>query len=121
MSYATMPYSEEIDSSKFSQEKENPAMGSKMDGGYVVTRPRHTRRPRRTFSAGFTDMRADKQPVFDAFFDSTHGGAVIFLFVHPVTGEQIPVRFTTDTTLPWTYTGMGKTALWNVTFKLQEA
>jgi hypothetical protein len=121
MSFPTMPYSAEIDSSKFSPEKENPAMASKMDGGYVVTRPRHTRRPRRTFSCGFTDMNGARQVAFDAFYDSVAGGSAIFNFVHPITAEVIPVRFTTDTTLPWTYSGAGLTQLWSVAFKVQEA
>jgi hypothetical protein len=121
MSYSTMPYCDELDSSKFGTEKENPAMGSKMDGGYVVTPPRHTRLPRRTFSCGFTDMHEAKKNALDAFFDSTHGGAVPFYFTHPTTKEQILVRFTLDATLPWTYTGMGRMFMWSVTFKLEEA
>lgn len=121
MTYSTMPLGDQIDSSKFQQERENPALASKMDGGYVVTRPRHTRRPRRTFTAGFTDMPQAQKDQFDAFFDSVHGGSDLFYFIHPVNQEQIVVRFTTDTTLPWTYTGAGGHFIWNVTFKLQEA
>ena len=66
-------------------------------------------------------MRADKQAVFDAFFDSVHGGSMIFTFIHPITAENILVRFTTDTRLPWTYTGARNTALWAVISKLEEA
>jgi hypothetical protein len=119
--YSTMPFWDLLDSSKFQQEKENPAMASKMDGGYVVTRPKHTRRPRRTFTAGYTDMPDAQRATVDAFFDSMHGGSNLFYFVHPVSRESILVRYTTDTTLPWTYTGAGLYPLWSVTFKLQEA
>jgi hypothetical protein len=119
--YSTMPLGNLMDSSKFQQEKENPALASKMDGGYVVTRPRHTRRPRRTFTVGFTDLTDAQRAALDQHFDDMHGGSQIFNFIHPVSGETILVRFTTDSTLAWNYTGAGRTPLWAVTFKIQEA
>ncbi|KVQ35786.1 hypothetical protein [Burkholderia cepacia] len=121
MTYTTMPFCDQQDSSKFQQGKENPAIGSKMDGGYVVTRPRHTRRPRRKFSTGFTNMSQADRDAFDAFFDSVHGGSVIFTYIHPTTKEQILVRFTPDTELSWKYSGVGKNFRWDVDFKLEEA
>ncbi|CAG9228893.1 hypothetical protein [Burkholderia vietnamiensis] len=118
--YATMPFCDQQDSSKFQQKKENPALASKMDGGYVVTRPRHTRPPRRTFTTGFTSVDEATKEAFDAFFDSVHGGSVIFIFIHPTTKEQVPVRFTTDTELNWKYSGAGTNFRWDVDFKLEE-
>ncbi|MFP3609174.1 hypothetical protein SB778_03555 [Paraburkholderia sp. SIMBA_050] len=121
MTYTTMPFCDLLDSSKFQPEKENPALASKMDGGYVVTRPRHTRRPRRTFTLGFTDFSDAQRAAVDQHFDDMHGGSSIFYFVHPVSKETILARYTTDTTLQWTYSGSGHTPLWSVTFKVQEA
>jgi hypothetical protein len=121
INYTTLPLCDLLDSSKFAQEKENPALASKMDGGYVVTRPRHTRRPRRTFTLAFTDFTDAQRALVDDHFDAMHGGAMIFYFVHPVSKESILARYTTDTTLQWGYSGSGRTPLWGVSFKVQEA
>jgi hypothetical protein len=119
--FATMPSNDMLDSTKFQTQKENPALASKMDGGYVVTRPRTTRRPRRTFTVGFTSLVDVKKVEFDVFFDSMFGGSNIFTWIHSTTKEVIPVRFTTDTTLQWQFTGVGTYSMWDVTFKLEEA
>jgi hypothetical protein len=50
-----------------------------------------------------------------------HGGSAIFYFVHPVSKETVYVRFSTDSTLQWSYSGSGRMPLWSVTFKLEEA
>jgi hypothetical protein len=119
--YTTLPHNDLLDSSKFQPEKENPAMASKMDGGYVVTRPKHTRKPRRTFTCGFTDFTDAQRADVDAHFDAMHGGSAIFYLIHPISKETIYVRYTTDTTMQWTNAGKGLNPLWSVTFKLQEA
>jgi hypothetical protein len=119
--YSYLPLNDLLDSSKFQQEKENPAMVAKMDGGYVVSRPKHTRKPRRTFTCGFTDFSDAQRAAVDAHFDAMHGGSAIFNFTHPVSKDLVLVRFTEDSTLQWAYSGAGGVALWSVTFKLQEA
>jgi phage-related protein len=121
MSYTSMPYMDLQDSSKYGVEQENQALASSMEGGYVATRPRHTRRPRKTFSSGFTSLTETQKTALQAFFDSVYGGSVIFNWTNPTDGAVIAVRFTTDTKLAFTYSGAGATRRYDVSFKVQEA
>jgi hypothetical protein len=116
-----MPFGDLQDSSKYGVSQENPTLGTKMDGGYVGTRPRHTRRPRKTWNSGFTSFTQTQKDQLQAFFDAMHGGSVIFDWLEPAAGVVVAVRFTTDTTLAFTYTGAGFMRLYDTTFKVEEA
>jgi phage-related protein len=108
------------DSSKYQVQQENPAIASPMEGGYVLTRPRHTRRPRKTWTSGFQALTEAQKNTLQAFFDSCHGGSVIFNWTNPTDHTVVAVRFTTDTTLQFAYSGIGGTHQYDVTFKVQE-
>jgi phage-related protein len=118
--YAAMPLPDLQDSAQHAVQRENPVLASKMDGGYVVTRPRHTRRPRRTFSSGYTSFTDDQKKQVSDFFDQMHGGSDMFYWWNPADASWLLVRFTTDTTLAWKYSGAGGTHLWDVIFKVEE-
>lgn len=113
-------------SSAHAPTQENPAIATKLEGGYVATRPRHTRTPRRTFPVSYTDLRdADKQLLM-AFWDTVKGGSVIFDWTDPESAmnagvaKTYQVRFT-DQELKWAYKGRGPTKLWDISFTLQQA
>jgi phage-related protein len=121
MTTLTFPFADLQDSSKYGVSQENQALASPMEGGYVVTRPRHTRKPRKTYQSGFTNLTEDQKNTLQDFFDSVFGGSVIFNWTNPTDDTVKAVRFTTDTTLAFSYTGYGFARRYDVSFKLQEA
>lgn len=79
------------DSSKFSITREDVTISSKTDGGYVYTRPRHARPPRRHITTGFTNLNQEQWFKLDQFI-AVNGKHTIFSYVIPTTGEVIDVR-----------------------------
>ena len=107
------------DSKYFQVDLEDKAIKGEVEGGYVHARPRHTRRPRRTFKTGFTELSQTQFDALVAFYDLV-GTYAKFEYLNPATGEQFTVRFGK----PFTgkYAGMGLTRLYNVTeIELKEA
>jgi len=112
------------DSRYYTMQQEDTSLKTTMEGGYVVARAKHTRKPRRTFTSGFTDISdADKQLLED-FFDTVNCAA-IFTWVDPQSGMggappvAYQVRF--DGPLSYQYKGMGPTKRWDVTFTVVQA
>lgn len=106
------------DSKYFSIVKEDKAIKSESDGGYVYSRPRHARMPRRTFSTGFTNLSQAQWLALSRFID-TKGCFAIFTYKAPNTGEMIDVRFAAIPTEK--YTGIGGIHKYDVTdIKLAE-
>ena len=111
------------DAGKFGFEQEDAGIRSPMEGGYVLTRPRFTRRPRRTWTTGFTDIsNADKLLLEDYF--NNKGTYLSFTWDVPVPNvqggakETVTVRF--SEVPKWEYKGFGTNARWNVELKLEE-
>ena len=101
------------DSRFFKTTYEDPALRSEMDGGYEITRARHSRTPRRNFTTGFTDLTDADRLALESFFrNTTKGGSVAFNYTHPISSEVISVRFTKPFT--FNYAGLGETYHWNV-------
>lgn len=107
------------DSKFYTVEMEDVGMKTKMDGGYVVSRARHTRKARRTYTTGFTDLTGTQVLLLTDFYDLVKGSSVVFDWVDPLGGLTIPVRFTDPLNLK--YTGIGPTKRYDVQFKLEEA
>lgn len=107
------------DSSQYELEIEDPSMKSEMEGGYVVSRAKHTRAPRKTFKSGFTDLSGDDKATLTAFYETVRGGSVIFDWTDPASLTVYQVRFMEK--LNFKYVGMGNTQRWNVGFSLQQA
>lgn len=106
------------DSSKFGFDTEDVGLRGEMEGGYVLSRPRHTRRPRRTWTTGFTALT---QPQFDSFLDfwNEHGTFKGFTYVVRTSNEVVNVRFSAKPV--WKYTGVGATFMWDISeLKLEE-
>lgn len=109
----------EQDSKFYQKELENVAMTTPMDGGYVVSRAKHTRKPRRTYKTGYSGiLNADRQKLED-FWDLVKGGSVIFDWKDPISLATIQVRFSEK--LSFKYVGIGVSQLWDVSITLDQA
>ena len=101
------------DSEKYSVTAEDPAIKNEMEGGYVTSRPRFTRKPRRTFTIGYTMMKEADRTLLNDFWDEVMGSSMTFDWVNEFTGETISVRFGERWTE--TYVGKGSYRAWNIT------
>jgi hypothetical protein len=108
------------DSKFYNIELEDQSIKTSIEGGYVVSRARHTRPPRRTYTTGFSSMTASQLGDLVAFWDSVRGGSTVFDWIEPITQAAASVRFV-EKSLHLKYVGMGPTRLWDVTFKLEAA
>lgn len=99
------------DAKKYGFDTEDVGKRSEMEGGYVLTRPRHTRRPRRMWKTGFT---AVSQTDFDTFLEfwNDHGTYTGFTYTTKIGSEAVNVRFMQKPR--WTYVGVGTTYLWDI-------
>lgn len=109
----------EQDSKYYGVELEDPAMKSKMEGGYVVSRARHTRKPRKTFTTGYTGILEPDRERLETFYNLVRGGSVIFDWTDPVQQITYKVRFAEK--IKFRYTGMGVSKLWDVSIILDQA
>jgi len=108
-----------IDSSLYRVKPENPAMVTDLEGGYVVSRKRHTRKPRLTFTFGYKEIGdADYKKLLD-FYQAVGGGSVIFDWTDPVDKVVYQVRFSAEP--DFQYSGIGATRLWSVQFEVMQA
>lgn len=107
------------DSSQYAVEQEDPALKSDLEGGYVVSRARHTRQPRKTFTSGFRAISNADRITLQGFYDTVRGGSVIFDWIDPVDQIVYQVRFADK--LQWKYVGIGDTKLWDVQYRVQQA
>lgn len=97
------------DSKYFAVDQEDNAIKGETDGGYIHARPRHTRRPRKTFTTGWTDVSHATYLNAQAFYDAV-GTWKVFTWVDPTTGVTYRVRF--DKPPKWSYSGMGVAKIW---------
>lgn len=120
MSFPAFPTTDDWqDSKKYSIEVEDPSIRSELEGGYVASRPRHTRRPRRTWSVGYTYISpADKKLITD-FYDAVHGGSNIFTWLNTEDGQTYYVRF--KGVINEKPSGRMNYPRWDLDFKLEEA
>lgn len=107
------------DSRFYSVDLEDKAMKSQMDGGYVVSRAKHTRRPRRSFKTGFTGILNADRARLEAFYELVGGGSVVFDWTDPIEQKVYQVRF--GAALSFKYSGIGIAQLWDVQIQLEQA
>lgn len=119
MSNPAFPYADQQDSSKFSVQAEDPTIRSNMDGGYVTTRPRHTRTPRKTWTTGFTNITDTQKATLETFWNTCRGGSVIMDWTNPHDLAVYQVRFTKP--MQFKYVGKGAYRRWNVDIELEQA
>lgn len=100
--------SKQIDANSLTIESENPVNSSEdTDGGYEYTRPKFTRRPRRTFTFVYRDITAVDRATLQTFWDDNFGGSVAFNWTNPVDSVVYNVRFTKDMKLKFARDGYG--------------
>lgn len=108
----------DMDSSLYAVEQEDKSLKTQMDGGYVVSRAKHTRKPRKTFKIGYTALLApDKGRLMD-FYDIVDC-SLIFDWFDPPTQKTYQVRFAAPPA--YNYKGIGYTQLWDVQLQLEQA
>ncbi len=104
------PLQSEQDSKYFSIGQEDVAVKGSLEGGYEHARPRTTRKPRKTFTTGFTKLTEAQRVQLESFFDAV-GGYGDIDWSNPVTGEALVVRIQTWPTFQ--YVGAGGYHLYN--------
>lgn len=120
MTTSTFPSISSIQDSKFySVELEDPSLKTKMEGGYVISRAKHTRRPRRTFTTGFSFIKDSERKILEDFYDSVRGSSLTFYWNDPIYNERFTVRFAEK--YSFKYIGIRNVHRWDVTFSLEEA
>ena len=102
-----------LENSKFFTEAQaDPVKRAEIDGGYVITRPRYTRVPRKTWTTGFTDLTAVQKEDFGTFWDAQRGGSDSFVYLNPADAVNYTVRFKGQPKIK--YTGMASLRLWEI-------
>lgn len=102
--------------------EDNCVRSSKDNEISLFVRARHKRRPRRTFTTGFTDINDAEKNILEAFYLAKHT-ALHFTWVLPHTvntgaPQTVTVRITSAPVFE--YAGVGFTSRWNVKFTLEE-
>jgi phage-related protein len=106
--------SKDFDASSYKESSENPAVASgDTEGGYVYTRPRHTRRPRKTFQFKFVDISETERETIQDFWDARRGGSGAFNWTHPITAVIYNVRFDPETELEFERSGYANNHRWD--------
>lgn len=107
------------DAADFSVSYEDPALRTDMEGGYVVSRARHTRTPRKTFKVVYRNISNADKILIENFWNTVRGGSVIFDWVNPEDTLTYAVRF--KDSLSSNYEGMGNTKRWDCSFSVEQA
>lgn len=105
------------DSGYYGIEFEDNTMRSDSDGGYEVTRPRFTRKPRKTFTTGFTELSQANYDLLVEFWEK-YQGSLKFTWTDPTDLRAYTVRIEKPPTV--TYAGVGPTRMYNVEVKLKQ-
>jgi hypothetical protein len=119
LAYPTLPSEALPDSAKFSIELEDNTVSHEMEGAYTVTRPRSTRRKRKTFSITYTFISEADRAAIETHYQAVAGGAEIFEWISPEDDLMYLVRFKGP--LTFTYRGRGDHKRWDCSFELQQA
>lgn len=112
------PSQSKQDAKYFATSQEDVAIIGSMEGGYDTARPRTTRKPRKMWVTGFTEITNAQKIALDAFYD-TVGKYGLVTWTHPVSGVVYTVRIT-----EWPeakYAGHGPYVAWDYApIKLKE-
>ena len=109
------------DAKYYGVEYEDVTIAAEMEGGYVVTRPRHTRKPRRTWTTGYSSISQSDLTIWETFFDSIRGGSLAFDWTNPVTSVVHSVRLKAGEMPRIEYRGAGTNYRYDITnIKLEE-
>lgn len=107
------------DSAQFQVNYEDPAMRTEMEGGYVITRARHTRVPRRSWKVTYRMLGNADRTLLENLWDTVRGGSASFNWTNPQNATSYEVRFKEP--LSFSYTGRGSNQRWDCSFTLEQA
>lgn len=107
------------DSSQFRVSYEDPSMRTDMEGGYVITRARHTRPPRRTWMVVYRMLTNADRALLETLWDTVRGGSATFNWTNPQNSTTYEVRFKDP--LNFSYSGRGTNQRWDCSFSLEQA
>jgi phage-related protein len=100
--------SKDFDATSFEESSENTVIQpANTEGGYTLTRPKFTRRPRRTFMFKHVDLTETERVSLQNFWDTHKGGSLAFNWTHPVTATVYNVRFDPQMVMKFSRTGYG--------------
>jgi hypothetical protein len=119
LAFPTLPSGSLPDSKQFAISLEDPAMRTEMEGGYVITRKKHTRTPRRTWAIAYQMLTEGDRTTLDDFWNTTAGGSLAFDWTNPADGSIYTVRFKDP--LNFKYAGIGTSKRWDCSFSLEQA
>jgi len=89
------------DNKKHSVTKLDNVIRANSESGHQISRARNTRRPRRLFTTGFTNIETTQRDLIEAFYDANV--AQSFVYRVPFSGEEVSVTF--QGPIEWTYVG----------------
>jgi hypothetical protein len=92
-------------------------IASNTEGGYELTRPRSTRKPRKTFTTGFSSLSTADYELFLEYYEE-YQQFTNFFWVDPSTLMPYTVRFVKPPTI--VYVGSGPLRLYNVEVTIKE-
>ena len=90
----------------------DPNIRAEMEGGYIITRARNNREPRRQIRTGYELLYDNEKLVLESFQNGRKITGLTFTYALPTTGEIVVVRF--EQPISFEYIGMGPTKLWRV-------
>jgi hypothetical protein len=108
---AVFPLAAKQDAAEYGFEQEDKGIRSEMEGGYVLSRPRFTGAPRRTWKTGFNNLSDTDKGTFEAFF-AIYGTYQEFDYNIPTGGGTVVVRF--KQAPKYEYKGFGSNFRWNI-------
>lgn len=99
----------DFDASSFEVEIDNPSVEpEKTDGGYLITRPRYTRTPPKTYKFKYVNISHADRLLLETFWNTTvKGSSVAFNWTEPTTSAVKNVRFGPGTKLTFNRIGFG--------------
>jgi phage-related protein len=107
------------DSAKFSIDLGDNTVSSKMEDGYEISRPRSTRRPRKKYNSGFTDISDAERVLIENFYEQEAAAtANAFSWTEPTSQQELIVRFAER--IKFEYVGYGANHRWNLAFSVKE-
>lgn len=120
MSYPAYPtLANKPDSRKYQVTQEDPAIRSPLEGGYVASRPRHTRATmRQTWNISYTFVPDSDKDALVSFVNTVKGGSNIFTWTNPEDGVLYYVRFKQMPS--YKYVGAGSSRRWDIDFALEQ-
>ncbi len=107
-------------SKEFTETMEDVSMKSNIEGGYVATRPKHTRTPRRKWKIVYKQLDNADKLLLDNHWIAQKGGSLIFDWINPQNGVTYSVRYVSDK-LEWSYKGANTYQRWDCSFELEQA